>query len=593
MSALAQAYPRAPVHVVSEPDWFCRFAALLNSGLPSTKHLLVGEAAIRTRGRVLTELQTMLKESVSQSISDILHEFVDASNEAIAEVQRESYRVALERLTPKPLNLQEQFLHEEEGDTASHDFPEPLGLLVDQWLAAGASHQLSVFLQSRCKAHADEKAAAATSSRHQLDCERENLSRACNNALEAVSQSAAFSTLDSVSVSPIVYYGSDIAVKELFRVLGEFVPRNSLQIVVVDLDELVGYHCRCRTCFPAVCVDEATYRQDVAREIVNLVSASNRHGVAAAGSLFPTDAFREGRRLLCFHTTASGAGTCDEVRSLPESTSVWEFACAQQHDAPPEASPEAPSLPDNAYVLKVPLKWYKTETCSHAATRARLHADPVVAMVVDNFLSDAECDQVSRLAEARFRPATVNSGGGGRDLASAVRTSLQCDVAAPQLAESYFDRLVAMGALPKAFLGHEIQMLNPNFHFLRYLDGGFLLPHEDGHYATLDYSTDQGPGYTCVSLITVQIYLSSLTDENGGTTRFLNPDDPVRQFSDVRPLRGRALVFEHRLMHAGSEFRATERCPTKDTIRIEVLYRPGDGPLPRIMLNGILGLSDA
>ena len=120
------------------------------------------------------------------------------------------------------------------------------------------------------------------------------------------------------------------------------------------------------------------------------------------------------------------------------------------------------------------------------------------------------------------------------------------------------------------------------------------MPHRDGHYAKL---CDESPvGYSLISLITVQLYLTDAGAENGGETRFLDPSAPEgERVADVIPRRGSVLLFEHSLMHEGRVFHATALVPTKDTVRMEVVYAPDPtcADTPRISINGVLGLVDS
>jgi len=221
-----------------------------------------------------------------------------------------------------------------------------------------------------------------------------------------------------------------------------------------------------------------------------------------------------------------------------------------------------------------------------------------LAVVVPNVLTPSECDALTSCAEGKHIPATTNVGGGRHLDEPNFRKSWQVDISCPEIAVTVFTRLQQQNALPSVFRCHVLDCISPHVHFLRYLDGGFFLPHRDGHYATLCDESECPLGYSAISLITVQLYLTDASPEhNGGQTRFLDPRAPDEKSAvDVVPCRGSCLVFDHTLMHEGRQFRATPEVPSKDTVRMEVVYRPMDPvhpETPRIRINGLLGSVDA
>ena len=105
--------------------------------------------------------------------------------------------------------------------------------------------------------------------------------------------------------------------------------------------------------------------------------------------------------------------------------------------------------------------------------------------------------------------------------------------------------------------------VNERLRFLRYEAGQQFLPHYDGCYAR--------PKGDEVSKITIQIYLNEGAE--GGTTRFLDVnDDSV--YVDCVPRTGRVLLFEHHLLHQGSEVLSG----LKYTMRSDIMYRKAPTP---------------
>lgn len=106
--------------------------------------------------------------------------------------------------------------------------------------------------------------------------------------------------------------------------------------------------------------------------------------------------------------------------------------------------------------------------------------------------------------------------------------------------------------------------------------GQYFRKHCDGNYAA--------PGSQYISYYTLQLYLNgSLEDLKGGATRFWRVGDleqpdrrkakegrPLRDFVDVAPRVGRALIFEQLgLWHSGEDVQGG----IKLTIRAELMYK--------------------
>lgn len=123
--------------------------------------------------------------------------------------------------------------------------------------------------------------------------------------------------------------------------------------------------------------------------------------------------------------------------------------------------------------------------------------------------------------------------------------------------------------------------LNPLFRFINYKRSGLLIPHYDAPYD--DPDSDQR------TLVTVVLYLRSDPGISGGQTRFIadpqdqlefterdfsdwdNPAHPEQVIAEVDPSPGRALVFDHRLLHDSSALSGSGQ---KTILRTDVIYQP-------------------
>ncbi len=150
------------------------------------------------------------------------------------------------------------------------------------------------------------------------------------------------------------------------------------------------------------------------------------------------------------------------------------------------------------------------------------------AVVIDNFMNEAECKELLRLAEASTHPgfshstpnweqAMINSGGGQQTLSIASRKSGRIIYDTPEIAQRLLDRLMPflqdlhidrvinqplVTGLGPARRGEVLRLsrLNERLRFLRYEGGDYFRPHWDGCYVTSDGSEK--------SVYTLHLYLN-------------------------------------------------------------------------------------
>ncbi|MBT9582869.1 NAD(+) synthase [bacterium] len=194
-------------------------------------------------------------------------------------------------------------------------------------------------------------------------------------------------------------------------------------------------------------------------------------------------------------------------------------------------------------------------------------------LCIDDLLSPQECAQIYHevLSQAQIPVGVhgrtsdeVRSGGSTRATAHS-----------PVWAAELWRRLAAV--IPQLRVldelsstdhgGHPIWRavgVNPVLRFICYRQGGQLVPHYDAGFDFQD-----GRRFTLMSMV---VYLNTLSEDAGGQTRFLrdtqrglpvnerNHEDWERPAKDseiltgVRPVAGRALLFDHRLLHDGQPY---------------------------------------
>lgn len=178
-----------------------------------------------------------------------------------------------------------------------------------------------------------------------------------------------------------------------------------------------------------------------------------------------------------------------------------------------------------------------------------------LAFTLENVLRLEECDRLVAAAEdIGFNIAGLGSTG-SQVVATQFRDSCRLIVDDRALAQQIFHRI--QPHLPTVWDGRRIIGLNEQLKFLRYRPGQKFVAHFDGSFCR--------PSTKNRTCLTVQLYLSR-DDVEGGATRFMDATgcNPVK----CLPLAGRALIFQHNILHDGEEVRKG----MKYTIRTDVEY---------------------
>ncbi|WP_118974672.1 prolyl hydroxylase family protein [Taibaiella koreensis] len=168
---------------------------------------------------------------------------------------------------------------------------------------------------------------------------------------------------------------------------------------------------------------------------------------------------------------------------------------------------------------------------------------------IDQFLSEAECDQLIAQAETTgFQEAKVNIDG-GQKMMKMIRDNERI---------LYTDQLMAFKLWKKLrpyirpTIGNTYAIgLNEMFRFYKYSPGQRFKMHRDGRYQRNE---------TECSYYTFMVYLND--DYEGGQTRFESGEY-------VAPRKGTALIFEHSLRHEGARLEAGN----KYVLRSDIMYK--------------------
>ncbi|QRV81986.1 2OG-Fe(II) oxygenase family protein [Ceratobasidium sp. AG-Ba] len=221
------------------------------------------------------------------------------------------------------------------------------------------------------------------------------------------------------------------------------------------------------------------------------------------------------------------------------------------------------------------------------------------AVVIDNLFTPEDCTRYLETAQVEkdWEAAAINGGKPGHQyMNTSYRHSGRIIIDTPDLAQEILDKLrpylSEIEHLDKSpyhtQYAHDIKYsqdppaslsrLNERLRFLRYVPGQYFKRHCDGCYYTPDGKE--------VSYYTLQLYLNGSSSElEGGATRFWKmgkiggtsdsrKGNVLRQFVDIEPRVGRALVFQqHGLWHSGEEVTKG----MKLTIRSDLMYEVSPG----------------
>ncbi|KAL4745779.1 hypothetical protein BDW72DRAFT_207896 [Aspergillus terricola var. indicus] len=234
-----------------------------------------------------------------------------------------------------------------------------------------------------------------------------------------------------------------------------------------------------------------------------------------------------------------------------------------------------------------------------------------LAAVIDNALTESECKELLRIAEAstadgKWERAMINVGGNRQKISTDSRNCGRIILDSPELAEKLQARLLPflkelgvdrlenkplITRLAGRNRTYKLTQLNERLRFLKkYVGGEYFRPHWDAHYTTPDRRER--------SYFTVHLYLNGDGEQDlqelkraidaegpgpegvstnldvkgsllGGATSFLPRIEEKERLVRVFPRTGSVLVFQqNELLHSGdSVFRGT-----KFTLRTDVMY---------------------
>jgi prolyl 4-hydroxylase len=169
-------------------------------------------------------------------------------------------------------------------------------------------------------------------------------------------------------------------------------------------------------------------------------------------------------------------------------------------------------------------------------------------MTVENFWSHEKCDEyIVKTEQIGYTDAKINTGMGHKVVKS-VRNNLRVIHEDYNLAANIWEKLKDIA--PREIGNSQSVGLNELFRFYRYEPGQQFKWHRDGSFIRNQFEA---------SYYTFMIYLND---------NFSGEDTTFTKLS-IKPQKGTALIFLHRLEHAGSQ--VTEG--VKYVLRTDIIYK--------------------
>lgn len=173
-------------------------------------------------------------------------------------------------------------------------------------------------------------------------------------------------------------------------------------------------------------------------------------------------------------------------------------------------------------------------------------------LVADGILTPAECEALIARIDANNPTLAPITTGRGFVVDTETRNNSRVMFDDPELASRLFERV--RDVVPAEAMGMRAVGANERLRCYKYEVGQWFKPHYDGAFVR---DKDER------SLYTFMIYLNE--DMEGGETALLDLG------VTVQPKIGRALLFQHHLLHEGFEVRRG----VKYAVRSDIMYRKG------------------
>lgn len=230
-----------------------------------------------------------------------------------------------------------------------------------------------------------------------------------------------------------------------------------------------------------------------------------------------------------------------------------------QHQSPlhsildPQVTAQLQTTPSQATHLD--LKPYLGKTRQH---------ETILAVTAQSILTPQECQaMIDRSESIGYDVALINMASGEGVRVPGYRDGYRCIIDDKAFSAELWKRIESF--IPEVYENRPRIELNERLRFLRYGPGDKFEPHMDGEYRRAD-----GSGH--VTKITIQFYLNESCV--GGATSFLSESmfrsdrGDVNKKLEVNPKTGQILIFQHDLLHEGSQ--VTEGI--KYVVRSDILY---------------------
>ncbi|MEP0266389.1 2OG-Fe(II) oxygenase [Dokdonia sp.] len=152
---------------------------------------------------------------------------------------------------------------------------------------------------------------------------------------------------------------------------------------------------------------------------------------------------------------------------------------------------------------------------------------------IDHFLTDQESDTLLASRMQCFKKASSHYPSYYRDNDRYVED-------APKTANELFLKLKNLDIKEEDFSTKTVR-LNERIRFCRYMEGQSFSTHQDGVYF---------PNHSQASKYTFLLYLND--NFTGGETEFYNTKLAIKATKNIKPQKGKLVIFDHRIWHKGN-----------------------------------------
>jgi Rps23 Pro-64 3,4-dihydroxylase Tpa1-like proline 4-hydroxylase len=162
----------------------------------------------------------------------------------------------------------------------------------------------------------------------------------------------------------------------------------------------------------------------------------------------------------------------------------------------------------------------------------RINHRPII--IFESLLTKEECSGLIDYMESQPRLENLRSGSAKYDRHILISN---------EWASKIYERIIKI--LPRGYC--EEVSINDYFRFSKYHPGGYFAQHRDGLNQNREGKR---------TIMTVNIFLNDLKDDEGGETIFYDDKDPRTPSLSFHPKAGTGVIFDREILHMGNHVKS-------------------------------------